>query len=89
MQKVESDEEPRPQATSQKKLFLSSPSSPERPNRGIGALACAHDGVILGQAQVMKILLTLIQRTSEANTLLALQWSKYQNLTCLFPTVTK
>lgn len=39
MQKVESDIAPRPQATSQKKLFLSSPSSPERPSRGTGALA--------------------------------------------------
>lgn len=39
MQKVESDLEPRPQATSQKKLFLSCPSSAERPSRGTGALA--------------------------------------------------
>lgn len=39
MQKVESEVEPRPQATSQKKLFLSSPSSPERPSSGTGALA--------------------------------------------------
>lgn len=39
MQKVEPDVEPRPQATSQKKLFLSSPSSPARPSRGTGALA--------------------------------------------------
>lgn len=39
MQKVEPDAEPRPQATSQKKLFLSSPSSPARPSRGTGALA--------------------------------------------------
>lgn len=42
MQKVESDLEPRPQATSEKKLFLSSPSSPERPRRGMGVLACAQ-----------------------------------------------
>lgn len=39
MQKVESDAEPRPQATSQKKLFRSSPSSPDRPSNGTGALA--------------------------------------------------
>lgn len=39
MQKVEPDVEPRPQATSQKKLFLSSPSSPDRPSNGTGALA--------------------------------------------------
>lgn len=39
MQKVEPDVEPRPQATSQKKLFLSSPSSPDRPSKGTVALA--------------------------------------------------
>lgn len=39
MQKVESDVEPRPQATSQKKLFLSSPSSPDLPSKGTGTLA--------------------------------------------------
>lgn len=43
MQKVESAVEPRPQATSQKKLLRSSPSSAERPSRGTGALAWTQE----------------------------------------------
>jgi len=40
MQKVEAACRPRPHATSLKKLFLSSPSSPERPSRGTVAFTC-------------------------------------------------
>lgn len=43
MQKVESAVEPRPQATPQKKLLRSSPSSAERPSRGTGALAWTQE----------------------------------------------
>lgn len=40
MQKVEEACWPRPHATSLKKLFLSSPRSPERPSRGTVEFTC-------------------------------------------------
>lgn len=51
MQKVESAVEPRPQATSQKKLFRSSPSRAERPSRGTGALAWTQEVEVGGRGR--------------------------------------
>lgn len=85
MQKVEEACWPRPHATSLKKLFLSSPRSPERPSRGTVEFTCTRAATDIHHRHLSDRCEGVASRT----TLEVLAWSRYQNLTCRLPAVTK